>query len=441
MKIGIIGAGWYGCHLALKLKKSGYQVILFEKNSEIFSQISGKFGIRLHVGPHYPRSSATRLSCRSNFEKFKEEYPELIVDHDYSIYGLGDTDADGLPSKVDKKLFDSVCSELSSTKFIDSGEWGYQHLISAATIDEPSIVLGTQLREKFEQYLKSANVELVCNFSVEFIEKTDDKMKIGNSSRVEEVDFVINATSYQSFFPKESFPFDMEVVYQPCLALAYLDTRPKEKPFSFIVMDGWFPCLMPYVTTPGNNEYILTNGKWTIMGSFGNASEAYALLSSLDDKIVEDKIKSCCEQEMVKFWPDFKDRFKYIGWKGAVLAKLKTDSEFRSAVTFEKDGIIHIIPGKVSNIFDVEREVFMFLKRQGIKETKGYCYVQDGVLANCLEEITKKPEIESRSTCSLQTYKLLLENPSSNNLIFPLPLLEPDQATNTKDKDITFTHA
>ena len=37
MKIAIIGAGWYGCHLTLFFQKLGYEVTLYEKNNKIFT--------------------------------------------------------------------------------------------------------------------------------------------------------------------------------------------------------------------------------------------------------------------------------------------------------------------------------------------------------------------------------------------------------------------
>jgi hypothetical protein len=125
MKIAIVGAGWYGCHLALKLKKAGHSVVLLEKNSDISMQISGKFGIRLHLSPHYPRSDATTNNCRNNFEKFKNEYSDLIVEHDYSIYGLGNFDADGLPSKkgfyyVDNGILATCIEEITEKPGVKS---------------------------------------------------------------------------------------------------------------------------------------------------------------------------------------------------------------------------------------------------------------------------------------------------------------------------------
>jgi len=46
MKIAIIGAGWLGCHLALKLRQN-HQIKLYESES-VFSQTSYHIRILLH---------------------------------------------------------------------------------------------------------------------------------------------------------------------------------------------------------------------------------------------------------------------------------------------------------------------------------------------------------------------------------------------------------
>lgn len=410
MRIGIIGAGWYGCHLALSLKKAGHDVTLYEKNSEIFSQISGSFGIRLHAGPHYPRSVETRKSCHRGFEQFIKTYPELIVPHEYSTYALGITDADDNPSKVTPEQFERVCKESSSAHEVDLDAYGYQELHHAYNIDEPSIFLGKKLRSTFEQYLSNAGVKIVCNREVHSVQSQNGQVILTTRDQSQQFDKVINASSYQAHIPQnDGFPFDMEIVYQPCLALMYRDKQPGRKPFSFIVMDGWFPCLMPYVTDDEKEQlterdYILTHGKWTIMGSYPSADEAKHILRELDDNFVTNYIKEPSAAEMSRFWPEFHNRFEYIGWKGEVIAKLKTKREFRSAVTFEKEGVIHIIPGKVSNIFDAEHEVLGLLHSKNILEVNGYQYVKGGVLDGAYNEILEKPNVHEANTANLQTY-------------------------------------
>lgn len=415
MKIGIVGGGWYGCHLALSLAKLGYEVVLFERNSDIFTGVSGKFGIRLHKGPHYPRSKSTRQHCRESFHAFRSTYPELVVDHEYSVYALGTMDADGNPPKVDVATFDSVCRESEECRELKLDTIGYQNLHMAMTIEEPSVVLGDRLRNAFWTKLAQANVTVICNYPVEKLSQLDEKTVLtGHDGTEHYFDKIINSTGYQSLIPdtlKDDFPLEMEVIYQPCLALIYKDLRPGEKPFSFIVMDGWFPCLMPCIDSVDyDNTYILTHGSYTIMASCATATEASAILDAVTDTFIEDKVKPSSASEMARFWPEFSERFEYQGWKGAVLAKLVTKCEFRSAVTFEHKNVINIIPGKVSNIFDAQKEVTALLERKNCLSHKGTTYVAGGVLDGCRGEIAEKPSMDEPSTCRLNTWRSVTDN-------------------------------
>lgn len=411
--ICVVGAGWYGSHIALFLKKAGYHVILVEQNSSAFSGISGAFGIRNHVGPHYPRSPKTRESCHRGAELFNEVYPELVNEHMYSIYALGDKDADDKPSKVDVDTFKAVCYETNKCEEIDVAKWGYQHLLSAMNVKETSLVLGEKLRSAFVRYFNEADLVVKYNFTVMNLERVGDKVYITSENEKLEADYVINTTSFQALLPEnERLPFKMEVVYQPCIAMVYRDIEPQEKPFSFFIGDGWFPCVMPYDDRSEEDKdpikkYILTHGKWTILGSFSTVKEANKLLHQLDDKYIEDSIKPRCEEQINRFWPAFEKKFEYIGWKGTVLAKIKTDKEFRSAVTFECNRVIHVIPGKVTNIFDAANETLSLLQQQNRLKKGSYYYVKNGALDESLPEITEQPSDTTRNTCSLQTWNQL----------------------------------
>lgn len=424
-EFAVIGSGWYGTHIALVLKGKypACEVTLFEKNSDIFSEISGKFGIRLHSGLHYPRSEQTRIACHKGFSEFYRYYPELITPHMYSVYGLGILDESGIPSKVDKEKFAAVCRELENYSEIQPAEWGYNNLSFAVNVEEPSLVLGTPLRNFFKASLNRAGVKLLCNFHITEVAKGSNNRFIVSgeqSGGCQQTSFifshVINATSYQALAPnpKKWLPFKIEMVYQPCLALMYEYTeRPLPKlPFSFIVMDGWFPCLMPYDDRTSKEEvfskYIMTHGKWTILSSYETANEAKDCLASINDEFVSQRIIPCCERDMERFWPEFKQKFIYVTWIGAVLAKIKTEREFRSAVTFqnEENGMIYVIPGKVSNIFDVGEEVLDLVElspKKVIREGE-YCYVKSGVLFAAKQEITEKPKDISQNTCELRPY-------------------------------------
>lgn len=415
MVIGIIGAGWYGCHIALVLKKAGHDVMIFEKNDDLFKGVSGNFGIRLHKGPHYPRSHATRESCRESFVQFCETYPDLVVEHEFSIYALGKEDALGQPSKVTAEQFKEVCYESNECQALNLETTEFKELDFAAKLDEPSIVLGARLREAFRQKLIDAKIPVLCNLPVKSIQRQSDKTIVVTGDAVHRVfDKVINTTGYQSFIPdglKNNFPVNMEAVFQPCLALCYQDKKPMSKPISFIVMDGWFPCLMPYVDeAPYKNRYIMTHGNYTIMGSYDTPQQAHKVLNELTDDFVLTKIKANAEREMCRFWPSFLGRFTYVGWKGSVLVKLKTQREFRSAVTFEHDNVIYAIPGKVSNIFNAAQEVVALIENQQCLDERGVRFMRNGVLDRARIEIEEKPGLGEANTCTLNTYEDLNKN-------------------------------
>ena len=58
-KIGIVGAGIFGCSIALELQKDGHLVTIIEQDSDIMLRASKNNHNRIHYGYHYPRSLET----------------------------------------------------------------------------------------------------------------------------------------------------------------------------------------------------------------------------------------------------------------------------------------------------------------------------------------------------------------------------------------------
>jgi hypothetical protein len=77
MTIAIRGGGMYGCVLAEHLQESGYNVIVFEKESDILLGASSKNFRRLHAGFHYPKSLRTALESSRCYDMFLERYGEF----------------------------------------------------------------------------------------------------------------------------------------------------------------------------------------------------------------------------------------------------------------------------------------------------------------------------------------------------------------------------
>ena len=77
MKIAIIGAGIYGCHLALCLKNQGNSIDVYDMSSDLFSGASTHNSFRIHKGYHYPRSGKTREMCKLDEVEFLKYYSHL----------------------------------------------------------------------------------------------------------------------------------------------------------------------------------------------------------------------------------------------------------------------------------------------------------------------------------------------------------------------------
>lgn len=408
MHIAVAGAGWSGCHIALELAARGHRVLLIEREADIFNGVSGSFGIRLHKGPHYPRSRATRDLCATTLQRFCAHYPELVVAHEAAVYAHGTLDAIGRPSKVSGEVFAEVCHESPGCRRIDLSASGYRNLEAAYDLNEPSAVLGGRLRDYFRARLATAGVEVRCQRQVLEAHAGGGRVRLSlDGGESVEVDRLVNTTGYQSLVPP-AVPV-LDVVYQVCLGLDYEDREPGQKPISFIVMDGWFPCLMPCIDRHDQlpRNYVLTHGSYTILGSFPTPGRARALLESLDDAFVESKVRLLSEQQMCRFWPGFRPRFRYTGWKGVVLAKLRTRSEFRGAVVFEQAGVIHVFPGKITHVLQAGDEVLALLEDSDCIVKDGLRHVRGGVLDSARREIVEKPQAGEANTADLQTHEML----------------------------------
>jgi len=325
--------------------------------------------------------------------------------------------------------------EYPGCRKIDPASHGFEEISSAYELDEPSVAIGTPTCQWFEEKLAKAGVRFIPSTTVLRIEPasvcTMNHPSVAVTVQQQDTaaytfltHVAINCTGFQHFVPEAisnpSCLVYFQYTYQICLALRYRDNTPtSNKPISFICMDGWFPCLMPAISNTKNTanphrDYILTHGAYTILGSFSSIDRARQLLNEeLTDELVARNARYPAESEMRRFWPEFPDRFTYEGWYGTVLAKPKCPTEFRSGFTFEHQGVIHVFPGKVSNVFDVSDEVTVLLNTKDnisdlIIQEDNFRLVANGVFDNGRAELQKKSTLQDRSTSSLQTLAQLM---------------------------------
>ena len=91
IRVAIIGAGWYGCHLACVLMDHPeVEVDVYERRSDLFLGSSGGTQFRLHLGFHYPRSWKTRLQIIDSQKAFIDRYHHLLADVDENVYAVAE---------------------------------------------------------------------------------------------------------------------------------------------------------------------------------------------------------------------------------------------------------------------------------------------------------------------------------------------------------------
>ena len=81
----VVGAGAFGCELALELDRHGYSVLLAEREDQPLKRASYHNQARVHQGYHYPRSMLTAMRSRINFSRFSADYGDCI-DHSRKAY-------------------------------------------------------------------------------------------------------------------------------------------------------------------------------------------------------------------------------------------------------------------------------------------------------------------------------------------------------------------
>ena len=71
----IVGGGFYGCEVALELKRLGFgRILILEREPGMLRRASYVNQARVHNGYHYPRALVTALRSRMNFDRFIEDY-------------------------------------------------------------------------------------------------------------------------------------------------------------------------------------------------------------------------------------------------------------------------------------------------------------------------------------------------------------------------------
>ncbi len=333
MKIAIVGAGFFGLTLGLILSKR-HEVEIFEKKKSILNGASSANQFRFHLGYHYPRSQKTVKEINKSKDLFISFFGSNIFGKTLNYY---------LIAKESKVRFGKYKNFLKKNKLfykILNNSFNL-NFIEKCILSNEKILNYFNFKKKIINKIKKSNV--IINFNQEFSKKNMrffDKVIITT--------YANNNIVLKKLGIKKFDEFKFELVEK---IIVKLPKKFKKK--SYVVVDGNFVCIDPYL---GTNYHLLSDVKnsklETQIGNFPifkHKNKKY-INKGIIKNINISKFNSFLERSS-NYLPFLKEA-KYIGSIFVVRAimknKEKTD-ERTSTIKFHSDKIVSILSGKWNN--------------------------------------------------------------------------------------------
>jgi FAD dependent oxidoreductase len=222
-RVAVVGAGIYGCTIALHLEKAGFHVDLYDQIGVLMAASSiNQF--RIHAGYHYPRSPETIVEVLESRNDFISEYQDSIISCGKHYYGMPK-----FGSRISRSDYIRVIRSFGLSLREVSPSWiDFTFIDTCWEVDE-QLYDSSRLREIIKDRLISSNVR----FLQQYFEKSQDEQNYDN---------VIYATyggsaSWAAMFKKVRIEIAEKI-------LVDLPSNLKQK--SLVIVDGPFTAFDHY---------------------------------------------------------------------------------------------------------------------------------------------------------------------------------------------------
>jgi hypothetical protein len=332
--ISIIGAGWYGCHLALSFLERGYCVRVYEKNNQPFFEASGINQNRLHLGFHYPRCSKTRNQSRRGYRLFSNRYKSIVKNLDMCIYAVPSSG-----SLIDYSTYSAIMksSNLYFEEVTDALPFSLIGIEGAIDCEEALIDFNAAKSFFAEKLDKVINYNTPISFS--------DCIQMSTSNQL-----VLDCT-WNKIVPSDNYFYEV--------ALMFRYDHVHRINIGLTLVDGDLFSIYPYDDLSSSVSHV----KYTPIKRFDCPLDAYSFLNENRSNSflpVQEKI----ENFIKSFFPRFNKY--YINPRPLISIKTKTKSNFTAsrATYIEKNStnFYSVHAGKIDTIFDTEHLVLELLE-------------------------------------------------------------------------------
>lgn len=352
MKIAIIGSGFFGSSIAIILSKK-YKIDLYEKENTIMCGASRANQFRFHAGYHYPRSQKTVNEINKNKNIFTNYFGNTIFDKTTNYYSIALKN-----SKVSTKQYLKFLDRNKLYfKKIDNNQY-FSKKISSSFLVKEKILNYFNLKKIVKKKLNKKNIQIKLNSELK-------KKDLKKYDKVILCTYSNNNLLLKSFGIKNLIKYRFELVEK---IVVRLPKKFKDK--SFVVLDGNFVCLDPYL---GTKYHLLSDVKFSkleIIKSkfpiFKNKNRKY-----LNKGIIRNRKISNFEnfiKNSVKYLPFIK-KANYIGSYFVVRnlkANVEKTDERINSINKIDEKFITVSSGKWNTCIGLAKELFRMLNSKEI---------------------------------------------------------------------------
>lgn len=340
MKIAILGAGWYGCSMALELSKDfpNFLIDLYDSKNDIFQGAASNNQNRLHHGFHYPRSRETIEEIGISYYTFINKYGHLTKKVKNNYYLIEKNSHTSLDTYINIYKNFGIPFEIIDTKSIK--DMVNIDLIEGG-IDTKEEVIDEYLAYIYfkDQIKRQKNLSLYLNMPVNEI----------NNSVINNLkyDLIINCTYINPNLGLISKDKKFDIKYELCVMPVIENIFKKD--ICITVMDG------PFISACQNRDGNLS--------LFGVVESPYVKTLNLDElhmgnnNLIGDSIKSLLDTSRRYF----KGIDKEVNIKDIYLSpkvKIKNDvNDIRVSDVTVDNNVISVLCGKISSVVLVYEQI------------------------------------------------------------------------------------
>ncbi len=342
MKIAIIGGGFFGSTCAIQLSKK-HKIHLFEKKNSIMCGASRANQLRFHLGYHYPRSPKTVQEIKKHYKEFVNFFGSKIFGKTENYYGIS--------KEGSKTSYKSYLSFLKKNKlnYKKTNEANFSNKIEGQILSNEKNINYFKVKKKILKILKNKKVKIFLNTSF-------------SKKLMKDYDKVIVAVYDQNNNVINQLGLKVKSKYKYELVEKIIIKLPKHfKNKSYMILDGKFVCLDPYI---GTKYHLLSNVKYSKLeitkgkfSNFKNSNKKY-----LNSGVVKNN-KISQFKNFIKHgykYLTILDKAKYIGsfyvTRAIKLGKEDTDERLNE-ITINGGKIISIFSGKWNTCLGVAKKI------------------------------------------------------------------------------------